>query len=80
MKIEDCALRFLAKEATKEKTGARGLSTVFERYFREFKYRCPSLKLSSLTITDRQLQDPDWAFSELEKLSVEQLEISYVNS
>ena len=80
LKIEDCALHFLAKEAVKEKTGARGLSTVFERYFREFKYRCPSLKLSSLIITEPHLQDPEWAFSELEKLPVEQLEISYVNS
>src|SRR6266511_824335 len=36
--FEDEALRLLAEAAAKEKTGARGLLTVFEKLFRDYKY------------------------------------------
>src|SRR5438046_7443169 len=36
--FEDEALRLIAQAAALEKTGARGLLTVFEKLFREYKY------------------------------------------
>src|SRR5438105_11590604 len=36
--FEDEAWRLLAEAAAKEKTGARGLLTVFEKLFRDYKY------------------------------------------
>ena len=36
--FEDEALRLLAEAAAREKTGARGLLTVLEKLFRDYKY------------------------------------------
>jgi len=47
----DNALWEIAKLAAKEKTGARGLFTVFEKVFRNLKYELPSTHLKEFTLT-----------------------------
>src|SRR6201994_653703 len=49
--FEDEALRLIAEAAAKEKTGARGLLTVFERLFRDYKYYLAGSGLSQLRVT-----------------------------
>src|SRR5881397_2890117 len=46
--FEDEALRLLAETAAKEKTGARGLLTVFEKLFRDYKYYLAGSGLSQI--------------------------------
>src|SRR4051795_536104 len=56
--FEDEALRLMAEEAAKEKTGARGLLTVFEKLFRDFKYHLAGSGLSQLRVTTDLVQEP----------------------
>ncbi len=56
--FQDSALRRLASLAREEQTGARGLMTVLERAFRELKFRLPSSKVKSLTITAETIDKP----------------------
>lgn len=58
LKFSDDGLRSLAALARDEQTGARGLMTVLERVFRDFKYRLPSSAVKSLTINARVVADP----------------------
>jgi ATP-dependent protease Clp ATPase subunit len=53
------ALRCLAGLAKAEQTGARGLMTVLERCFRDLKFRLPSTKIKSLTVTAETIQNPE---------------------
>jgi len=53
------ALRSLAGLAKAEQTGARGLMTVLERCFRDLKFRLPSTKIKSLTVTAETIQNPE---------------------
>ena len=52
------ALRQIAEQAHGEKTGARGLMTVMERVFRDFKFELPSTTITELTITAATIDDP----------------------
>lgn len=63
----DSGLRAIARNALKEKTGARGLMTVCERALRDFKFRLPDTKINTLKITSRLLADPATELSELLK-------------
>src|SRR5205814_266179 len=56
--FEDEALRLLAEAAAKEKTGARGLLTVFEKLFRDYKYHLAGSGLSQLRVTTDLVQEP----------------------
>src|SRR5207245_8849725 len=49
--FEDEALRLLAAAAAQEKTGARGLLTVFDRLLRDYKYYLAGSGLSQLRVT-----------------------------
>lgn len=49
--FEDEALRLMAKEAALEKTGARGLLTVWEKLFRDFKFYLAGSGISQLRVT-----------------------------
>src|SRR5690606_3618221 len=49
----------IAERAHKEKTGARGLMTVLERVFRNFKFELPSTSLKSLRVDRDTIDDPD---------------------
>ncbi|NQY73950.1 MAG: AAA family ATPase [Candidatus Margulisbacteria bacterium] len=54
----DQSLLDAAKLAHKEKTGARGLSTVFETHFRDLKFELPSTKVKRFLVTDHLFKDP----------------------
>jgi ATP-dependent Clp protease ATP-binding subunit ClpX len=56
--FEDEALRLIAEEASKEKTGARGLLTVFEKLFRDYKYYLAGSGLSQMRVTIDLVRDP----------------------
>src|SRR5438445_4645266 len=52
------ALRLIADAAAKEKTGARGLLTVFEKLFRDYKYHLAGSGLSQLRVTAELVREP----------------------
>ena len=56
--FEDEALRPIAEEASKEKTGARGLLTVFEKLFRDYKYYLAGSGLSQMRVTVDLVREP----------------------
>jgi len=56
--LEPAALRKVAETAYAEGTGARGLMTVLERLFRDFKFELPSTAIRSFTITREMIDDP----------------------
>src|SRR6266571_419630 len=66
--FEDEALRLLAEAAAKEKTGARGLLTVFEKLFRDYKYYLAGSGLTQLRVTATVVREPQRV---LEQLMVE---------
>src|SRR6266478_1544000 len=56
--FEDEALRLLAQTGALEKTGARGLLTVFEKLFRDYKYYLAGSGLSQLRVTATLVREP----------------------
>jgi hypothetical protein len=56
--FEDEALRLIAAAAAREKTGARGLLTVFEKLFRDYKYYLAGSGLTQLRVTAELVQEP----------------------
>jgi endopeptidase Clp ATP-binding regulatory subunit ClpX len=58
LKFEDSGLRRLAEMAASENTGARGLMTVCERIFRDFKFRLPSSRVKQFAVTAQLVEDP----------------------
>ncbi len=54
----DEALRRLASEAAGERTGARGLVTVFERLLRETKYELPGAGVNRLVVDENFVSEP----------------------
>lgn len=54
--FEDAALRAIAAEAIKRKTGARGLRSIIEQVMADFMYELPGTKTKSLTITEAIVQ------------------------
>src|SRR5207244_8062764 len=75
--FEDEALELIAAAAAKEKTGARGLLTVFEKLFRDYKYHLGS-GLSQLRVTAELVREPrrvlDRLMAEGEKQEAKMLE------
>lgn len=59
--FEDEALRRVSEVAAKEKTGARGLVTAWEKVLREFKFELPSLGLPLLTVDAGLIDHPEAA-------------------
>ncbi len=56
--FEDSALRAMAARAAEEKTGARGLMTVWEKVLRDFKFELPSIGIQELKVDDALTKDP----------------------
>jgi ATP-dependent Clp protease ATP-binding subunit ClpX len=56
--FEDDALRQIAVEAAAEKTGARGLLTVCDRLFRDFKFELPGSGVRCLDVNLQMVKDP----------------------
>ncbi|MDD4870140.1 MAG: AAA family ATPase [Kiritimatiellae bacterium] len=61
------AVKAVAQRAHNEKTGARGLMTVLERVFRNFKFELPSTGIKSFEVTGQMIEDSEAALEELLK-------------
>src|SRR6516162_2420856 len=76
--FEDEALRLLAQAAATEKTGARGLLTVFERLFRDYKFHLAGSGLSQLRVSAALVREPQRVLEQLmaegHKLEAQMLE------
>jgi len=58
VEFQDDGLRALASLAAREGTGARGLMTICERVFRDFKFRLPSSGVRRFLVNEALVQDP----------------------
>ena len=65
LKIGEGAIDKIAEKAAKEKTGARGLVTILEKTFRDFKFELPSTAIRDFSITAETVEEPG---IQLEKL------------
>ncbi len=63
--ITKAAIHEIATQASREKTGARGLMTILERLFREFKFELPSTAIKELKVSVDTIQDPSAALKDL---------------
>src|SRR4026208_1046116 len=76
--FEDEALRLLAKAAATEKTGARGLLTVFEKLFRDYKFHLAGSGLTQLRVSAALVREPQRVLEQLmaegHKLEAQMLE------
>ena len=52
------AILSIAKKASKEGTGARGILTVLERIFRDFKFELPSTAIKHFELSTEMIEDP----------------------
>ncbi len=59
------AIAEIAARADSEKTGARGLMTVLEKIFRNFKYELPSTSIKKFVLDGRAVREPESALREL---------------
>jgi len=62
---EPAALANIAEAAAREKTGARGLLTVLERTFRDYKFELPGTGIKALHLTAEMIQNPAAALQKL---------------
>lgn len=67
--FQDDGLRRIAELAAEEQTGARGLMTVCEKVFREFKYELPSTNIGRFVVTRAVVENPN---EQLQKLIAEE--------
>ena len=63
--VRDDGMRRIADLAAEEKTGARGLMTVCERVFRDFKFELPSTVVKQIVVTREMVDDPAAALKSL---------------
>src|ERR1043165_4105220 len=56
--FDDEALRLIAEAAATEKTGARGLLTVFEKLFRDYKFHLAGSGLTQLRVSAALVREP----------------------
>ena len=64
-RIDDAAIQKIAERAAEEKTGARGLMTVLEKLFRDYKFELPSTTIDFFEISTETLEDPSKALQKL---------------
>jgi endopeptidase Clp ATP-binding regulatory subunit ClpX len=76
--FEEEALRLLAQAAATEKTGARGLLTVFEKLLRDYKFHLAGSGLSQLRVSAALVREPQRVLEQLmaegHKLEAQMLE------
>jgi endopeptidase Clp ATP-binding regulatory subunit ClpX len=68
--ITDEALREIAGEAAVQRTGARGLMTVLERVFRDFKFELPSTAIKVFEVDTETVHAPGTALKALLRQNV----------
>ncbi len=78
--FEDEALHLIANEAAKEKTGARGLLTVWEKLFRDFKYYLAGSGLTQLRVSSELVREPKRVLERLMAEGHKQEEAALVQS
>lgn len=61
----DEGMQAIAEDATEEKTGARGLMSVCEKLFREFKYTLPDSEVKEFIVTRELVEAPQQALQNL---------------
>ena len=66
-KVTTEAIQEIARRAHAERTGARGLMTIFERVFRYFKFELPSAGAPSFEVTRETVANPQEALKSLLK-------------
>ncbi len=72
LKFEEDALRAVAKQAMRQKTGARGLRTILERIMLGHMYEVPGrTDITEVTITEDMITDADQAQFPLEETTAE---------
>ena len=59
------AISEIARLASQENTGARGLMTVIERVFRNYKFELPSTAVKSFSMTEEMISNPDDTLSKM---------------
>ena len=64
-KMTNDAVSMIAENAAEEKTGARGLVTVLERTFRDFKFELPSTGIKSFEVDEQTVKNPEVSIKEL---------------
>ncbi len=75
LSLTDEAIHRIARKAHAEHTGARGVMSVLERLFREFKFELPSTSLAELSVDGDFVEDPGAALGHLmEEYGVEATE------
>ena len=65
MSISEDALQDIAARAAGELTGARGLVTILEKIFRNFKFELPSTNIKELEVSAKTISDPEGSLSEI---------------
>ena len=75
-KITDDAILKIAEKAADEKTGARGLVTILERTFREYKFELPSTGIRSFDVDDQTVESPHHSIKELLEQNRDQVDDS----
>lgn len=61
----DDGIRAIAEKAALEGTGARGLMSVCEKIFRDYKYVLPDHPIKEFVVTERMILDPEPRLQEL---------------
>ncbi|HAD20584.1 MAG TPA: ATP-dependent protease, partial [Opitutae bacterium] len=64
-RMSEDAISMIAENAAEEKTGARGLVTVLERTFRDFKFELPSTSIKSFEVDEQMVKNPEASIKEL---------------
>ncbi len=64
-KITDEAISAIALKAYDQQTGARGLMTVMEGLFRNFKFELPSTQIKNFIVTDITVKNPAESLTEI---------------
>jgi len=67
MDVTGEAISMIAEKASKEKTGARGLMTVMESLFRNFKFELPSSTIKTFSLTKEAVKKPEKTLTALLK-------------
>jgi len=64
-KINDEAILEIATRAAKDKTGARGLMTVLEHIFRDYKFELPSTAIDKFEVNSDVISQPESSLKDL---------------
>ena len=77
-KLSEGAVGKIAEKAAEEKTGARGLVTVLERTFRDFKFELPSTGIRSFEVDEETVDNPEQTMNGLIEQNRDQVDDSMI--